>query len=604
MNNLELLQVFEFDRKIRLGSNNDGGYVIAELDNIDYDCYISAGVSDNESFSKDFINKYNMNKNNSFAFDETINDYPSNYTDKISFIKKNINDENLSKYNNIFLKMDIKGGEYAWLLQIEENQLNKFRQIVIELYGITNDEWNCDYNDKIKCLEKLSKTHYIVHAHGNNYAPVLNNIPDVIQLTYVNKNYFKTIPELNTKCLPNISLDFPNNIHVKDINLDFYPFVKVTKQEKKIGIVIISDVQIFSNGLIQNAYYLYQCLENSGHRCEFLCYDTNPKPFNHKKISVKTISSNPSIFSAIDYKAIITVSTGIDTDIYEYLKKYNVAIIGFVCGCTLMMDQDSFINMNSIKTYISKSTKIDELWVIPSYKYMLDYVEITRNAPAFIVPHLWSNECIKEDLKHRYNQEENVLFYNIEKCKNKKINIIILEPNLYIVKNSWIPIVIAEKLHQKYPNLIDNVYVFGYPEHNKAYDMIESLSVSSKVRRFKRLAISNIINYFNNDSQSFPVYLSTQLYNSLNYTYYEILYYGYPLIHNSLDLEDQGYYYPEFEISKAVDCILKAYKNHDKNVDIIKDKAKKYLERVDPFNNDVCKTINGMLTSAIVNANK
>jgi len=49
MNNLELLQVYNFDKKIRCGSNTDGGYVLAELDG-DYDCYISAGISNEESY--------------------------------------------------------------------------------------------------------------------------------------------------------------------------------------------------------------------------------------------------------------------------------------------------------------------------------------------------------------------------------------------------------------------------------------------------------------------------------------------------------------------------------------------------------------------------
>jgi len=235
MNNLELLKVYTFDKKIRFGSNRDGGYVLAELD-IEYDCYISAGISNEESFSRDFINKYNMNEDNSFGFDGTIQNYPDGYTKKISFIKKNINkfnDDNnsnlsffIEKYNNIFLKMDIEGGEYPWLLQIDENQLNKFKQIVIEFHGITNNGWGCNYNDKVKCLEKLSKTHYIVHAHGNNHGPVVHNIPDVIELTYVNKNYFNFVPELNTQSLPIANLDFSNNTRLNDINLNFYPFVK------------------------------------------------------------------------------------------------------------------------------------------------------------------------------------------------------------------------------------------------------------------------------------------------------------------------------------------------------------------------------------------
>lgn len=234
MNNQELLEVYNFDKKCRCGINSDGGYVLAELDG-DYDCYISGGVSHEESFSRDFINKYNILKENSYAFDASVPDFPYHYTENIQFIKKyinNINDENSTdlsfltdKYNNIFLKMDIEGGEYPWLLQIDEKSLNKFKQIIIEFHGITNDGWNCNYNDKIKCLEKLSKTHYLLHVHGNNYGPVIDNIPDVIELTYVNKNYFTSDPELNTRPLPIINLDFPN-WGSNDINLNFYPFVK------------------------------------------------------------------------------------------------------------------------------------------------------------------------------------------------------------------------------------------------------------------------------------------------------------------------------------------------------------------------------------------
>jgi hypothetical protein len=234
MNHLEYLVVKDFKNKKRYGVNSDGGYVIAELDG-SYDLYISAGISYEESFSRDFINNYNMNKNNSYGFDGTINNYPYQYTDKINFIKKNIgntNNENntdlieyINDYNNIFLKMDIEGGEYPWLLQMNETYLKKFKQIVIEFHGITSNEWNCHYNHKVKCLEKLSKTHYIVHAHGNNYGPVKNSIPDVIELTYVNKNYFDAEPELNNQPLPSNELDYPNYLRREDIDLNFYPFV-------------------------------------------------------------------------------------------------------------------------------------------------------------------------------------------------------------------------------------------------------------------------------------------------------------------------------------------------------------------------------------------
>ena len=67
--------------------NGDGGYVIGDLDEPNYDCYISAGIENEESFSASFIEKYDMNEYNSFGFDGTINHYPYNYTKNISFIK-------------------------------------------------------------------------------------------------------------------------------------------------------------------------------------------------------------------------------------------------------------------------------------------------------------------------------------------------------------------------------------------------------------------------------------------------------------------------------------------------------------------------------------
>jgi FkbM family methyltransferase len=229
---LEYLKVYNFEEKIRLGVNGDGGYVIGNVSN--YDCYVSAGISNEESFSRDFIKKFEMNKFNSFAFDGTIDNYPYQYTKDITFIKKNISSyrsktmANLSQlinhYNNIFLKMDIEGCEYDWLLSLTQENLNKFKQIVIEFHGINDDSWGKTYDKKIECLKAISKTHYIIHAHGNTCSGTQNNIPDVIELTYLRKNYFTENPELNTTKLPIINLDFSNSSN-PDYQLNFYPFV-------------------------------------------------------------------------------------------------------------------------------------------------------------------------------------------------------------------------------------------------------------------------------------------------------------------------------------------------------------------------------------------
>ena len=229
------LEVYEFNNKIRKGVNCDGGYVICDLlDENAYDCYITAGVSNEESFTRDFLEMYKINKNNSFAFDGTIEDFPYHYTENITFLKKNISNINddshtnldflFEKYDNIFLKMDIEGGEYEWLLSIDENKLKKIKQLAIEFHGINDDTWNCSLSNKIKCLEKIFNTHYLVHAHGNNYGGMTYNIPDVIELTYLNKNVFTDTPNHNKCPLPIPNIDFPNNLHYPEHSLNTYPF--------------------------------------------------------------------------------------------------------------------------------------------------------------------------------------------------------------------------------------------------------------------------------------------------------------------------------------------------------------------------------------------
>jgi hypothetical protein len=230
---LNKFTVYEYNNKIRLGVNQDGGYVIADIPNVIYDCYLSCGVANEESFSRDFINKYKMTKDNSFAFDGSIDAYPTSYTENITFYKKyisNVNNENnttmediIKNHNNIFMKMDIEGGEYHWFEYIDDSLLDRFSQMVIEIHNINSPENLTKINI---LMNKLNKYHYIVHVHGNNHSDVINMIPSVVEITFINKKYLP-IQELNKQKLPIPNLDYPCDPNKPDIDLNFKPFVNI-----------------------------------------------------------------------------------------------------------------------------------------------------------------------------------------------------------------------------------------------------------------------------------------------------------------------------------------------------------------------------------------
>lgn len=234
------LTVYEspFEKK-RIGNMNDGGYVICNIPDIQYDILLSAGISNDTTFEDEFLNLYPSIE--CFAFDGTIQTSPS-INDKFNFIKKNIDiinnnektnlKEYLEKYNTIFLKMDIEGWEKQWLQSLNENQLNNISQFVMEFHY--NEEvngpknTNSMNNDDLKLFEKINKTHILFHIHGNNNVQYNEldgiKIPKVFECTYVNKKYLDRMPSFNTSSLPSDN-DAPNDPTKADLLLNYAPFL-------------------------------------------------------------------------------------------------------------------------------------------------------------------------------------------------------------------------------------------------------------------------------------------------------------------------------------------------------------------------------------------
>ena len=59
------------------------------------------------------------------------------------------------------IKMDIEGAEFAWLDSLNDYQLQRIRQIVIEIHSPFDKK-------KWKLLNRLAESHWLVHFHPNN----------------------------------------------------------------------------------------------------------------------------------------------------------------------------------------------------------------------------------------------------------------------------------------------------------------------------------------------------------------------------------------------------------------------------------------------------
>lgn len=224
---MEYLRVYQSPYpKIRLGNSNDGGYVICDL-SANYDVFLSGGIAQDITFEEAFLYKYEDVV--CYAFDGTQNTFPKAHSNRLFYSNKNLDiyetqtTSNLSyffkRYENIFMKIDIEGGEDNLFQSFSDEDLLKIRQLVIEFHSA----------EQIVIPSRLAKTHWLVHFHANNCCGTkqVNNItvPNVFECTYIRKE----VGELSYNIDPVPSrIDQQNLRNKMDIHLNWEPFTLFT----------------------------------------------------------------------------------------------------------------------------------------------------------------------------------------------------------------------------------------------------------------------------------------------------------------------------------------------------------------------------------------
>ena len=234
---------------IRLGKDNDGGYLIPKQSLNQTKLVYSFGLNDDFSFEKEFYNKTGAKI---ICYDHAVSwkffvksfllaDFKSffkYFKYKVFFNGKNKIHE--KKYiapigtshqffkedeivdinsmlidpslNSLFFKIDIEGSEYRIL-----EQLTKYASCMT---GMVIEFHDCDINyHRIKNFIESFELQ-LVHIHVNNCDFVTDSgFPRALELTFSPKQFNKKITD-KTKKFP-ISLDQPNNQLFQDYPLEF-----------------------------------------------------------------------------------------------------------------------------------------------------------------------------------------------------------------------------------------------------------------------------------------------------------------------------------------------------------------------------------------------
>lgn len=199
--------------KVRVGRAHDGGYVIAA--GIDYDHFLSGGIADDNSFERCVLDLHPELTCDAYdPHSEGGVTHP-----RLRFHRAILGYCGLGAARNALVKIDIEGDEWPWLAGLTASR--HIAQFVIELHSPHLGRWDW------KALARLAETHYLIHAHGNNWGGLVDvdgvRIPRTIECTWVRKDLDPDLPKSRAP-IPS-PLDMPNRPDVPDHVIDWPPFV-------------------------------------------------------------------------------------------------------------------------------------------------------------------------------------------------------------------------------------------------------------------------------------------------------------------------------------------------------------------------------------------
>ena len=218
---------------IRLGDDNDGGYIVPDdFQGIKY-CF-SAGVGDLIKFEKDCSRQYGIkcylcdfnnikNKEIIDYFDFTKKKI-SSYNDKKNITINTWIKKKIKLKHDLILKIDIEGSEYETILNLDENILKRTRILIIEFHRLRDLRNKFFYNIFNNTISKLLNLFYVVHLHPNNSGKMIKigkfEVPDLIEITLIRKN--RILKKKKNNNLYPLEIDQKNIKSKKDIILKPY----------------------------------------------------------------------------------------------------------------------------------------------------------------------------------------------------------------------------------------------------------------------------------------------------------------------------------------------------------------------------------------------
>ena len=354
-----------------------------------------------------------------------------------------------------------------------------------------------------------------------------------------------------------------------------------------LATALITDDNIFMNGLFQNVYVLYRLFESIGSTPIMF---VNKKPDSLDKIpsymrNIRIMSSDDIAKSPIPIHTYIEIGMSVDINMHKFLKMCGAKICKLYLGNILNIDIENPIFMPGMNFAHHVKGMMDKIWVSPHYAQhgqyarALNKVDLDKKEPI-VVPYVWDSQMLTGDNERRFQWRP--------PSKTEEDVFLILEPNISFQKCSLIPLLILEAWFRKNPNwkgevvLINGERLMLIPFFRETVWKNLDIVKAGRVKLRGRVDILTLLKEY---PSAIPI--CHQWNNEYNYMVLEYFHCGFPVLHNSGDWSPYGYYYPNADFAKAVEQIEKIREFHHENLETYKTHARGLAWKHSHHNPDV-----------------
>lgn len=364
---------------------------------------------------------------------------------------------------------------------------------------------------------------------------------------------------------------------------------KLRNPQISIGISVFATqgANIWNSGVNQNLAFLVLLLRNSPHVGKVYLLNGGDSEILPPDLAFDDLDAplvRPHQVTH-DLDVVIEMGAQLPLEWLLHVRALGTRIVTFFAGHTYA-DQSETPMFGRPGGATFRDTPQHEVWTLPQHETTCQpMLKTIARVPVLTMPHLWSPRFIDRQTTQLKQRGHHFGYRHAEgKSARPGWRVAIFEPNISVVKNCFIPMLVCDQAYRLQPESVARMMVmntFHMKEHATFNRFASHLDLTreGKASYEPRIAFAECM-----AEHSMDAVVAHHWECGLNYAYYDTLHGGYPLIHNSSFLKDAGvgFYYPGFSASAGGRALLDAWSHEPEFWDDYRHKCETYLQRLAP----------------------